>query len=53
MSRGVDIYTVSKIMGHSSVAVTEIYANLIDKKRDEVANIINIEITEEDRKGKK
>ena len=51
--RGVDIYTVSKIMGHSSVAVTEIYANLINKKSDEVADIINIEVTEEDREKKK
>jgi hypothetical protein len=39
-------------MGHSSVAITEIYANLINKKRDEVADIINIEITEEDRERK-
>ncbi|TAL69302.1 MAG: hypothetical protein EPN82_07105 [Bacteroidetes bacterium] len=52
LSRGVDIYTVSKIMGHSSVAITEIYANLISKKKDEVADIINIEITEEDLKKK-
>jgi hypothetical protein len=35
-------------MGHSSVAITEIYANLINKKRDEVADIINLEITEHD-----
>jgi site-specific recombinase XerD len=48
LTRGVDIYTVSKIMGHSSVAITEIYANLINKKRDEVADIINLEITEHD-----
>jgi site-specific recombinase XerD len=48
LSRGVDIYTVSKIMGHSSVAITEIYANLINKKRDEVADIINLEINQHD-----
>jgi site-specific recombinase XerD len=35
LTRGIDIYTVSKIMGYSSVAITEIYANLINKKRDE------------------
>jgi len=43
LSKGVDIYTVSKIMHHSSVAITEIYANLVSKKRDEVADLINIE----------
>jgi integrase len=53
LSKGVDIYTVSKIMGHSSVAITEIYANLINKKRDEVADIMNLEITKADRDRKK
>ncbi len=48
LSKGIDIYTVSKIMGHSSVSVTEIYANLVNKKRDEVADIMNFEITQED-----
>jgi integrase len=48
LTRNVDIYTVSKIMGHSSVAITEIYANLINKKRDEVADIINLEISQHD-----
>ncbi len=48
ISRGVDIYTVSKIMHHSSVAITEIYSNLIDKKKFEVADLINIDIREED-----
>ncbi len=52
LSRGVDIYTVSKIMGHSSVAVTEIYANLINKKRDEVSGIINLVINDDDLKRK-
>jgi integrase len=34
ISSGVDIYTVSKLCGHSSVQVTEkAYANLIDSKR--------------------
>jgi integrase/recombinase XerD len=45
LSRGIDIYTISKLMHHSSVAITEIYTNLIKKKRDEVADIINLDIT--------
>jgi hypothetical protein len=35
-------------MGHFSVAITEIYSNLKNKKRNEVADIINLEISQHD-----
>lgn len=35
LTNGVDVYTVTKLMGHKNVAMTEEYLNLIDKKRDE------------------
>jgi integrase len=33
LNAGIDIYTVSKIMGHSSIKMTEKYAKLLDKSK--------------------
>jgi integrase len=35
LTYGVDIYTVSKLLGHSSIKNTEIYSRIIDRKREE------------------
>lgn len=35
LSHGVDLYTVSKLLGHRSVKTTERYARLIDKSKEE------------------
>jgi integrase len=35
ITHGVDIYNVSKLMGHASVHVTQVYAKVIDRKKYE------------------
>lgn len=37
---GTDIYTVSSLLGHSSVATTQIYAKVVDKKKREATDSI-------------
>lgn len=40
LTLGADIYTVSKLLGHSSVRHTLIYAKIIDRKKDEAVSLI-------------
>ena len=40
LSLGVDLYTVSKLLGHSEVRSTQIYGRIVDRKKDEAVNLI-------------
>ena len=44
LTKGNDVYTVSRLLGHMHVRTTEIYVDLIDKKRQEAADLINIDL---------
>lgn len=41
LTLGADIYTTSKLLGHSRIATTEIYAKIVDKKKDEAISLID------------
>lgn len=43
LTLGIDVYTVSKLLGHSDVRVTQIYAKLIDQVKDNAIIKLNDE----------
>jgi integrase len=40
LTNGVDIYTVSKLLGHKEIKTTQVYARIIDEKKKEAVNKI-------------
>lgn len=43
LTHGTDIYTVSKMLGHTDIKTTQIYAHIVDQKKEAAANAIVIE----------
>ena len=46
LSKGTDIYTVSKMLGHKNVATTQIYGKVMDRQKIEAANKMNLNFDE-------
>lgn len=40
LSLGVDIYTLSKLLGHSDIAITQVYARILDKGKRSAVDLI-------------
>jgi integrase len=44
LSNGTDIYTVSKMLGHTNVKTTQVYAKVVDEKKEKAAHAIKLNI---------
>ncbi len=40
LTNGVSLYTVSKLLGHSSISITQVYAEVIDEVKQRAADLI-------------
>ena len=47
LTNGTDIYTVSKMLGHKKVTTTQIYAKIVDAKKDAAADAIQINLSDD------
>lgn len=43
LTLGADLYTVCKLLGHSDVKTTQIYAKIINKKKEDAISLIDME----------
>ena len=53
LTLGADLYTVSKLLGHTSVRHTQIYARIVNKKKDDAVNLVDDVFTVPDKGPKK
>lgn len=44
LTNGTDIYTVSKMLGHTNIKTTQIYAKIVNEKKDEAARAITLDL---------
>ncbi|MCL2682262.1 MAG: site-specific integrase [Bacteroidales bacterium] len=44
ISSGTDLYTLSKMLGHTNITTTQIYAEVVDPKKQKAANAIKLNI---------
>ena len=41
LTLGADLYTTSKLFGHADVKMTQVYAKIVNQKKNGAVNIVN------------
>lgn len=44
LTEGTDLYTVSKMLGHTNIRTTQIYTKVVDSKKEEAAQAIKLDL---------
>ena len=44
LTKGADLYTVSKMLGHKNIKTTQVYAKIVDNQKREAANSIKLDL---------
>ncbi len=44
LAEGTDIYTISKMLGHTNVRTTQIYTKVVDPKKEHAADVIKLDL---------
>jgi site-specific recombinase XerD len=44
LSNGTDLYTVSKMLGHTNIRTTQIYSKVEDEKKEQAADAIKLNL---------
>lgn len=44
LTNGTDLFTVSKMLGHTNVRTTQVYAKVVDEKKNKAADSIKLDI---------
>jgi integrase len=52
LSKGTEIYTVSKMLGHRDLKTTQIYAKIVDELKRKAADVIQLDINFNDNESK-
>ena len=45
LAGGTDIYTVSKMLGHTNVRTTQVYAKVVDEKKEKATETIKLDLS--------